>query len=127
MWSPSPRSLIIVLLQGAEIVQCFDDFYPSHVEIISRAKFESFSLFDSSDVAKLRKIECSLLDDLLTQVFTRLRPYLTPLVINIINLSLSTGIFPDVLKCAHVRPLIKAPYLDPESHFSLGLLDYEWG
>ena len=51
-------------------------------------------------------------------MFARLWPYLTPLVTNIINLSLSSGIFPDVLKCAHVRPLIKAPSLDPESHKS---------
>ena len=82
----------------------------------------------SDDFAKLRKNECSPLDYLPTPVFARLLPYLTPLVINIINLSLSSGKFPDVLKCAHVRPLIKAPYLDPESHFSFfGLLDYEWG
>ena len=103
----------------ADIVQGFDDCNPSPVEIISRAKFESFSLLDSSDVAKLRKIKCSPLDYLPTPVFARLWPYLTPLVINIINLSLSSGIFPDVLKCADVRPLIKAPYLDPESRFSL--------
>ena len=102
----------------ADIVQGFDDCNPSPVEIISRAKFESFSLLDSSDVAKLRKIKCSPLDYLPTPVFARLWPYLTPLVTNIINLSLSSGIFPDVLKCAHVRPLIKAPSLDPESHKS---------
>ena len=76
-------------------------------------------MLDSSGVAKLCKIECSPLDDLLTPVFARVWPHLTPLMINIINLSLSGGIFPDVLKCAHVRPVIKAPYLDPERHFSL--------
>ena len=99
----------------SNIVRGFDGHIASPVEKSASTVFDSFHLLDSSEVAKLRKVKCSPLDFLPTPVFAKLWPYLTPLVTNIINLSLSSGVFPAALKCAHVKPLLKAPSLDSES------------
>ena len=58
-----------------------------------------------------------------TKVFSRLWPYICPIVTNIVNLSMSSGIFPDVLKMAHIKPLLKSPTLDTEAD---GLCVGEW-
>ena len=103
------------LSKVSNIVAGFDGHESRPVEKSAKTAFDSFHLVDTSEVSKLRKVKCSPLDFLPTPVFSRLWPYLTPLVTNIINLSLSSGVFPAALKCAHVKPLLKAPSLDCEN------------
>ena len=55
------------------------------------------------------------LDPLPSSVFTNCIPELLPVLTKIINLSLSTGHFPQLFKEACVLPLLKKPNLDPET------------
>jgi hypothetical protein len=43
-----------------------------------------------------------------------LLPVLAPSLFRLVNLSLSTGVFPDEMKLALVTPLLKKSSLDPE-------------
>ena len=97
------------------IVQKFAHHSSPEVESRSCPTFSGFRYVGVDEVMDLRKIKCSPLDFLPTQVFSRLWPYICPIATNIVNLSLSSGIFPDVLKKAHIKPLLKSPTLDTEN------------
>ena len=55
------------------------------------------------------------LDPLPVSVFNQCKSVLLPTITNIINLSLSTGIFPDQFKNCSVHPLLKKSNLDKEN------------
>ena len=55
-----------------------------------------------------------LLDPVPTWLFKNCLNELLPIVTSIVNLSLQTGTFPNELKNAVVRPLLKKPTLDPD-------------
>ena len=46
---------------------------------------------------------------------SRMLPVIGPTMLNIINVSLSTGCVPNSLKVAVIKPLLKKPNLDPEN------------
>lgn len=54
------------------------------------------------------------LDSLPTYVITNYVDFLSPVITNIVNQSLSTGEFPSPLKLSHVRPRLKKDNLDKE-------------
>ena len=56
---------------------------------------------------------CSL-DPLPTYVIKNYVDFLSPVITNIVNQSLSTGEFPSPLKLSHVRPRLKKDNLDKE-------------
>ena len=64
-------------------------------------------------VSKSSKASCSL-DPIPTKLLCELLPVLAPIIVNLINASLSTGTFPSQLKSAIVLPLLKKPSLDSE-------------
>ena len=101
-----------------KIVQKFANHTAPDVESRSCNVLSGFRYIDVEEVSDLRKIKCSALDFLPTKVFSRLWPYICPIVTNIVNLSMSSGIFPDVLKMAHIKPLLKSPTLDTEDLLS---------
>ena len=61
----------------------------------------------------INKKSCDL-DPISTALFQECVPELTPIIMYIVNMSLSLGIFPSQLKCACVRPIIKK--LDSDSN-----------
>ena len=71
----------------------------------------------------MTKIKCSALDFLPIKVFSHLWPYICSIVTNIVKLPMSTGIFPDVLKMAHIKPLLKSLTLDTKELLSHKLSD----
>jgi len=58
--------------------------------------------------------QCDL-DPLPTSLLKKCLPVLAPTIANIVNLSLSTGVFPSNFKQSIVTPLIKKPSLDKEN------------
>jgi len=53
-------------------------------------------------------------DPIPTSLLKELLPVLAPSLFRLVNLSLSTGVFPDEMKLALVTPLLKKSSLDPE-------------
>ena len=64
-------------------------------------------------MSKLRVVKCSHLDFLPQTVFVKLWSIMIPSVAKLVNLTLQTGVFPDVFKTAHIMPLLKGTSLDP--------------
>ena len=79
------------------------------------AVFDEFRELDEQSVDKLRPLKCSQLDFLPIAVYKKIWPLMLPIVTKIVNLTLSSGKFPDIFKTAHVRPLIKSYGLDHNS------------
>ena len=52
------------------------------------------------------------LDPILTNLLKQILPCVLQLITNIVNLSLDNGMFPDTLKMALVKPLLKKANLD---------------
>ena len=77
--------------------------------------FEAFTTVSQTDIEKIIK-EMSLksceLDPIPATIFQKCIPQLLPFITDIINTSLTTGIFPADLKKAIVRPLLKKHNLD---------------
>ena len=79
--------------------------------------FTEFQNVTPDEVLKMIKqapITSCKLDPLPSSLFKDCISELLPILTNIINLSLSSGSFPDHLKEACVRPLLNKPGLDPE-------------
>ncbi|XP_077985142.1 uncharacterized protein LOC144439783 [Glandiceps talaboti] len=77
-------------------------------------------IFEPTNEDELRKIitrspnkSCNL-DPIPTSILKQVLDDLLPSLVNIVNLSLSTGCVPDKLKTAIVKPLLKKQNLDPE-------------
>lgn len=75
--------------------------------------FQPVSLETLSKLVSASKPTTCLLDPLPAKLFKDLWPSLGPTMLNIINLSLRTGIVPTSFKTAVVKPLLKKPHLDP--------------
>ncbi len=78
--------------------------------------FSSFSQVTVSEVAALLDkcpSKSSLRDPIPTFLLKEFSDILVHPITNIINLSLSSGIFPDEMKLAFVTPLLKKSDLDP--------------
>jgi hypothetical protein len=77
----------------------------------------TFDLATESEIAKIimssKNATCSL-DPLPTSLLKECADTLVPAITHIVNLSLSSGVFPDCLKHALVKPLLKKSHLDPE-------------
>ena len=113
-----------------ELAESFSGFFESKVEkIVSELPvmdvsvshgssssgtvfFNEFESCSPSQILKIRSVKCCDLDFLPRDVFKRFWPQMVPVVTKIVNLALSTGIFPQIFKTAHVQPLIKSPSLD---------------
>ena len=84
---------------------------------ICQSELLNFPQASEEEVAKLimssASKSCSL-DPIPTWLVKECTDILTPIITQIINKSVSTGMFPDELKQALVSPLIKKPSMDPE-------------
>ena len=78
-------------------------------------KLDAFMLLNDEAVSKLRTPKCSSLDPLPVSLLSSLYPTVVPAYREVLNLSLSTGNFPDSLKKACITPLIKKPSLCKDS------------
>jgi len=81
---------------------------PSH-------NWSSFSLTTLEDIQTLiKKIKpsSSFLDVVLTSLFLKVFDHSGPYLVNIINLSLQSGVVPSSFKQAIVNPILKKPSLD---------------
>ena len=79
--------------------------------------FSSFKLLSISDVKDLvtsAKKKFSFLDPVPISLITEFIDLLYPLILQIINSSISSGIFPELLKHAVISPILKKHTLDPE-------------
>ena len=79
--------------------------------------FSTFSLVTTAEVASLI-LRCptksSPLDPIPTYLLKNLVDVLVAPITKIVNLSLSSGVFPDAMKLALVTPLLKKPNMDPD-------------
>jgi len=82
----------------------------------SIGKLDSFTLCSVEEIEKLLKksshASCHL-DPIPTHILCEL-PSLIPIITDIVNKSLSTGLFPSCLKSAVVKPLLKKASLNPD-------------
>ena len=78
--------------------------------------FDSFSFNSISEVLDLMLASksSSPIDPLHLSLFHKLAFILTPFILNIINISLHSGIVPSSLKHAIIKPILKKPGLDIE-------------
>ena len=65
-------------------------------------------------IMKSPSTSCDL-DPIPTWLLKKCIDELVPIITNIVNLSFQKGCFPDILKSAHITPLIKKPKLDCET------------
>ena len=82
------------------------------------APFEAFSPVSQSDVEKTIRemtLKSCEIDPIPASVLEKCLPQLLPFITDIINTSLTTGVFPADLKKAIVRPLLKKHNLDPNN------------
>ena len=77
--------------------------------------FETVSLETLSKLVSASKPTTCLLDPLPAKLFKDLWPWLGPTMLNIVNVSLTTGTVPTSFKTAIVKPLLKKTHLDPGS------------
>ena len=77
--------------------------------------FDEFTELTASEVEKLRPIKCSSLDHVNNDALRKIWSNILPLLTQLVNITLRTGIFPTVYKEAHIKPLIKSSSLDPEA------------
>ena len=84
---------------------------------VGNTQLPSLSPYTESEIAKFisnsTNAYCDL-DPILTTLLKHCLPSLIPTITSIVNLSLETGQFPDLLKQALVKPLIKKPGVSPE-------------
>ncbi|XP_075933638.1 uncharacterized protein LOC142933414 [Anarhichas minor] len=83
---------------------------PSH----SLSSFSSITEMDLSSILSSMKTSTCALDPLPSSLVKACLPTLSPLITNIINSSLSSGLIPPTLKIAAVTPVLKKPGLDPD-------------
>ena len=78
---------------------------------------DSFSLITLDQLAKIisnSKQTTCILDPIPTKLLKEILPLIDSTLLNIINLSLSSGYVPQSFKIAIIKPLLKKPTLDPE-------------
>ncbi|XP_061151098.1 probable RNA-directed DNA polymerase from transposon X-element isoform X1 [Syngnathus typhle] len=76
--------------------------------------FKNVSLERLTQIVSAAKQTTCLLDPLPAKLLKELFQILGPSVLNIINLSVSSGIVPTAFKTAIIKPLLKRPNLDPD-------------
>ena len=80
-------------------------------------KLDAFKSASSNEISKIlmkaSKAACSL-DSIPTRFLIDILPAILPVLVHIVNLSLSSGLFPDALQSAIVKPLLKKSTLDPD-------------
>ena len=64
-------------------------------------------------VTKSSKVTC-MLDPIPTSLLHDLLPVLAPVIADLVNSSLATGVFPSELKSAIIKPLLKKPGLNTD-------------
>jgi hypothetical protein len=75
--------------------------------------FRTVTIADISElVTRMKPSSCSS-DVIPLRLFQKVLEEIGPCVTKMVNLSLSTGVFPDAFKHAIVKPLLKKPGLDP--------------
>ena len=82
----------------------------------TRHKLDSFTPMQQCSIMQLLKKSGSTtcgLDPLPTMLLKKCSDELSPVITQIVNLSLQAGCFPNLLKHAQVSPLLKADRLDP--------------
>ena len=86
-------------------------------EIVSTDHFGEFSMLDAASVHEMfvavNKKYCSI-DPMPINAIAKCSDLLEPYFLDIINMSLNSGVFPDSLKHAIISPVLKDPSLDPE-------------
>lgn len=88
---------------------------PDAVQLVPH-EWSSFSPVTRANVSALitrMKPSCCVSDVLPCKLFVKVFDVIGPWVINLINLSLCTGVFPSSLKHAIIEPLLKKSRLDP--------------
>ncbi|KAJ8349707.1 hypothetical protein SKAU_G00248370 [Synaphobranchus kaupii] len=90
---------------------------PLHIHVTHRMCLPSFSPVDASRVVELvtkAKASTCPLDSMPTTLVKACLPTLCPIMVDIINTSLESGIVPSSFKMATVTPILKKPGLDPD-------------
>ena len=102
-----------------------------HIQSLPRPRPDSLALACVSPEAvdkmimKLKNSKSCGLDNIDTYILKLARPYIVPSITHIINLSISTLVFPKAYKVAKVVPLFKgkdSPTLEPKSYRPVSLL-----
>uniref|UniRef100_A0A3B3HCT2 Reverse transcriptase domain-containing protein n=1 Tax=Oryzias latipes TaxID=8090 RepID=A0A3B3HCT2_ORYLA len=95
------------------------DFNESIALYLSEETLESFVLVDAVGLgqvfSQLKPTTC-LLDPIPTSLLKTFYDFFESELLNIVNYSLQTGVFPAAFKTAVVRPLLKKSHLDPYNY-----------
>ena len=82
-----------------------------------KVSFMAFKEVTTSEIASLLRfcpVKSSAFDPIPTGLVRKLAYVLAAPIARLVNLSLSTGVFPDEMKLVQILPLLKKPSLDPE-------------
>ena len=85
-----------------------------HITLLILLGGKKAEITSSSIVTTMKSSTCAL-DPLPTFLVKACFPTLSPLITNVINSSLSTGLVPPALKLTSVTPILKKPGLDPDT------------
>ena len=100
-----------------DIPPCSDVTQPTDVTLQCPSSFQSFQTLTIDDVLKIVRNmpdkTCSL-DPIPTNLVKSCTDVLSPLLLRIVNVSFTFGVFPDVCKHAIIRPLLKKSGDDKE-------------
>ncbi|KAM4521909.1 uncharacterized protein PAE49_001834 [Odontesthes bonariensis] len=96
----SPKDPPWMITTGQPLISCLSDFTPASEHTISEY------------INKAKTTTCQL-DPLPTSLVKACLPSISPMITNIINSSLTTGIVPPILKLAAITPILKKPGADP--------------
>ena len=101
-------------------IQCiYDDMCQMYVNHVKQRYGTAVLVFDgytneiTEIVTKSSKATC-ILDPIPTSLLHELLPVLAPVIADLVNSSLATGVFPSELKSAIIKPLLKKPGLDTD-------------
>ena len=90
-----------------------------HTPYIGSNQFSSFNLLAQDDIVRLvNEMACKLNNDdpILLSYLKQHVSYFAPALEYIVNMSLQSGVFPDLLKHGNVSPIIKSKSADKEIH-----------
>ena len=108
-----------------KIQKICDSFPPSNVNSVHGTSSDlnrvvpSLTIFESVTESQVLKIimnapkTCCSLDPIPTNLLIDNLDFFLPHITHLVNISLSTGVFPELFKTAHVKPLLKKSTLDP--------------
>ena len=87
-------------------------FYPTEMTVVQMSEFKTIDLLTLEKIVSQLSVSTCCLDPLPTKFFKQCFNHISKYLLQIVNCSISSGIFPQGLKTAVIKPLLKKSTLD---------------